>query len=79
MLDEAKLRRVLAAALEVPEEAIDEESSPDTIESWDSLAHLNLILALEEEFDVVIPDEDAADLTSYKLLRLAIGEAQDGA
>lgn len=79
MVDEAKLRRVLSAVLEVPEEAIDEDASPDSIESWDSLAHLNLILAVEEEFGVVVPDEEAADLTSYKLLRLAIDEAQDGA
>ena len=32
--------------------------------SWDSLAHLNIIIAIEEEFDVDIPPEDFAMLHS---------------
>ena len=38
------------------EEAISESSSSDNIESWDSYRYLNLILALEEEFEINIPD-----------------------
>ena len=41
---------------------------------WDSLAQLNLILALEEEFGIEIPDEEAAELTSYPLIRLVVNE-----
>jgi acyl carrier protein len=35
-----------------------QDSSPEKIESWDSLNHLNLVLALEQEFSVKFtPDE----------------------
>lgn len=33
--------------------------------SWDSMAQLNLILALEQEFHITVSDEDAMDLNSY--------------
>ena len=39
--------------------------SQDEVEGWNSMEHLNLLLSLEEEFSVNIPDEDAIALTSY--------------
>ncbi len=41
-----------------------EESSPDTVENWDSLAHMHLILALEEKFSVSFTEEEILDLFS---------------
>ncbi len=72
MLDETRLKTVIAAILEVEPGDITEDSSSDTIEQWDSLRHMNLVLALEDEFGVSIPDEEAADITSYKLIRLVL-------
>jgi acyl carrier protein len=46
----------------------------DNVPSWDSLKHMNLVLALEEEFKVSIPDEDAANITSYALIKLVLDE-----
>jgi len=74
MIDENKLKQVIGSVLGVPAESIDEGTSTDTVESWSSLEHLNLILALEEEFGVEIPDEEAADITSYPLIRLVVAE-----
>jgi acyl carrier protein len=71
---EGRLREILASVLEVPVEEIPEDASTDTIEAWDSLAHMNLILAVEDAFGVTIPDEEAADLTSIQLLRLVVSE-----
>ena len=45
---------------------INNESSPDNIENWDSLKHMNLVIALEEEFDTEIPDEEAEKITSVQ-------------
>lgn len=73
-IDEGKLREVMAAVLQVDVVYIDEQSSADTIPGWDSLKHINLILALEQEFGVSFPDEDVANLSSYALLRLALTE-----
>jgi|tagenome__1003787_1003787.scaffolds.fasta_scaffold19950505_2 acyl carrier protein len=73
-MNELDLKRVIGAVLDVPAESIDESTSADTIEDWTSLAQLNLILALEEEFDIQIPDEEAAELTSYPLIRVVVEE-----
>ena len=74
MIDETKLKQVIGSVLGVPAESIDDETSTDTLEGWGSLEQLNLILALEEEFGVEIPDEEAADITSYPLIRLVVAE-----
>lgn len=72
MVDGDKIKDVMAAVLRVPRETIDADASMDTIEAWDSLKHMNLVLALEEEFGVSIPDEDAANITSYALIELVL-------
>ena len=51
------------------------DASSDNIENWDSLRHLNLILALEEEFGVSIPDEEVGNLVNYKLIELIINDS----
>ena len=66
----------MSAVFEVPFNEITEDSSSDNIESWDSLKHLNLILALEEEFDINIPDEEVGNLINYKLIELIVNECK---
>ncbi len=72
MLNEDTLRRVMATLLGVEASSIGPDASMDTIASWDSLHHMNLVLALEEEFKVSIPDEDAGNITSYQLIKLVL-------
>ncbi len=74
MLNEDTLKQVMATLLSVDASAIDQDASMDTIPTWDSLRHMNLVLALEEEFKVSIPDEDAGNITSYKLIKLVLEE-----
>lgn len=74
MINEETLKKVMAAVLEIPAESISEETSMDTVEAWDSIKHMNLVLALEDEFRVSIPDEDAANITSYALIKLVLNE-----
>jgi acyl carrier protein len=74
MLNEKKLKKVMAIMLKVDLSEINEDSSMDNVASWDSLRHMNLVIALEEEFRVTIPDEDAANITSYKLIKLVLND-----
>lgn len=74
MLDEARLKQVISSVLQVPVESIGADTSMDTIEKWDSLQHMNLVLALEDEFGIYIPDEDATNITSYPLIRVVVEE-----
>lgn len=74
MLNEDTLKQVMAMMLKVDASVIDADTSMDNIPNWDSLRHMNLVLALEEEFKVVIPDEDAGNITSYTLIKLVLEE-----
>lgn len=72
MLSEDKLRYVMATMLKVDASEIGVDSSMDNVPGWDSLRHMNLVLALEEEFGVLIPDEEAGNITSYKLIKIVL-------
>ena len=36
------------------------------VELWDSVGHMSLIAALEDEFDIMIDTDDIIDLSSYE-------------
>lgn len=74
MLNEDALKQVIATMLNVDVATINEDASMDNVPNWDSLRHMNLVLALEEEFKVTIPDEDAGNITSYKLIKLVLND-----
>ena len=78
MNTESTLKTVMAIVLGIPADTISDDTSMDTVEAWDSIKHMNLVLAIEEEFGVSIPDEDAANITSYPLIRLVLIEQLTG-
>ncbi len=69
-----RIHRVVAQVFGVPLESVRDESSPDTIPAWDSLTHINLILALEAEFGVSLTPEDTMEMISVRLIRLILLE-----
>ena len=70
--NELRLKQVLANVFDEESESINDESSMDTIENWDSLKHLNLILALEEEFEVSFDEDDIIIIISYPLIKTVL-------
>ncbi|MEW5946144.1 MAG: acyl carrier protein [bacterium] len=71
---ESEVKEIMARIFEVPVEEIEDDSSPDTIESWDSLHHLNLILALEEKYQVTFSEEEIAELLNFQLIIMSLKE-----
>ena len=59
-----RIRKVLASVLGISIDRIHDDSSVETVEEWDSLKQINLIMALEEEFSVTFEDDDVMELTS---------------
>jgi acyl carrier protein len=59
-----RVRAVAADVLDVSAERLDACASTETIETWDSLQHLNLVLALEQEFGVQFEPEEMERMTS---------------
>ncbi len=67
-----KIKQVMGAVLGVDASTIGEDASPGNIEAWDSMRHMYLILAFEEEFGVRFDDRDVYELVSFKLIELAL-------
>jgi acyl carrier protein len=62
-----KVRQAVSDVFGVPAAEITADSSPQTVEAWDSMGHLNLILALEQSFGVQFSPEEIAVMTSVRL------------
>jgi acyl carrier protein len=73
-MDEDLLKRVIGSVLDVAPATIDDDTNADNVDDWSSIVQLSLILALEEEFDIEIPDVEAPNMTSYPLIRLVVSE-----
>lgn len=73
MSTEDRLRRLFADVFGVAPEAITDDDSPQSIPSWDSVSHLNLVFALEAEFDVQFEAEEIPELITYRAIRRRIG------
>jgi acyl carrier protein len=57
---------VIADKLDIPAEDVAEESKFVEDLNADSLDQVELIMALEDEYDITIPDEDAQKIVSVK-------------
>lgn len=77
MINEEKLYSVVANILGIDVAEISDDTSPDTSERWDSVTHINLIIALEAEFDVELTPEDSMEMLSVKLMKIILTEAKD--
>lgn len=53
-----RVRGIAADILQVPVAEIGPDSSPESIATWDSVHHLNLVLALEQEFNLQFEPEE---------------------
>ena len=64
----AKTRSVISNALNQDEVNIGSDAAMGITDKWDSFGQLNLVPLLESEFDLVIPDDLVASLTSLKAI-----------
>lgn len=69
-----KVFHVVSQVFGVQIDELSEDSSPETIQAWDSLKHMNLVLALEEEFGVRFSDEKIMQMLSVGLITEAVQE-----
>ncbi len=69
---ENKVKEILSSILEIEIKDVDENASIDTIDNWDSLKQMNIIVAIEEEVGIEFNEEETVLLNSYNLLIEAI-------
>jgi len=71
-----KLSGIIIKTFNLPLNAKIIDLSSDNLEAWDSLGHLNLIMAIEESFDVRFSASIIPELTSFKAIEKAISNKQ---
>jgi acyl carrier protein len=62
----AKVETIAADLFDVPRQSITPQSSPKDIEKWDSVQHLNLVLALEQQFGIQFDPEEIEQMSSIE-------------
>jgi acyl carrier protein len=68
----ARLQRLVADVFGLDPRAVTEGTSVDTVDRWDSLQHLNLVIALESEFGVTFTPEEIPELVSVEIIALTL-------
>lgn len=63
-----RLRRIICDVFECQESELPSDPDQKSVEQWDSLEHLRLIMAVESEFCVKFQTERIPHLTSLELL-----------
>ena len=69
-----QVRRIAADIFNMPLDQVTAESSPDTVETWDSLQHLNLVVALEQNFRLAFAPEEIEEMLSINLVVALVQE-----
>jgi acyl carrier protein len=62
---EQRIRQIMADILDLDPNKIDDGTSMDNTEAWDSANHISLVLALEEEFSILFDVAEMEAMISY--------------
>ena len=71
---EGQLKQVMADVFDIDANTISDSTSVDSVKEWDSLKHLNLVLALEQQFNVTFSVEQTVEMLSYPLIKTVLAE-----
>ena len=74
MNDSQKFRSVISTILQIPEDQINDDLTAEKIDTWDSLNHINLIGALEQEFGLTLTTEILEQSQSISQLKTMLVE-----
>ncbi len=67
-----KIKQIMAVIFDTTEENISDDAEPLKIDNWDSLNHLQLIVALEQEFNIKFSDDELTELLNLALITTII-------
>lgn len=66
---ENRLKEVFSESLGIDLKIISDKLEYNTIDEWDSIGHMSLIAAIEDEFDIMIETDDIIDMSSFKIAK----------
>lgn len=59
-----KLVAAFVEALQIKTAQVTDDLEYNSIKEWDSVAHMTLVAALEEQFDIMLDTDDIIDMSS---------------
>ncbi len=65
---EENIKEIVSEVFGVDEEDVTPDTSPETIDNWDSMNHLKLVTAIEEEFSINLTMDEVESITNVKTL-----------
>jgi len=65
---DTRLKEFLVTQFQVGRESITEDLSFGDLPQWDSLGHMSLMAAIEDQFGVEVNADAIADLVNYKAI-----------
>ncbi|MDT7798189.1 MAG: hypothetical protein QOI78_1622 [Actinomycetota bacterium] len=71
-----KLRAVFVEALDLEADVDVENLKYRDLEAWDSVGHMALVAAIEDEFDVEFDTDQVIDMSSFKVAVDMVTELQ---
>lgn len=72
LLVQSKIKLLISNLFFIDLNEITETTSPETVPNWDSVGQLNLILALEEEFNTTFSTEQVSTMITLQLITLEV-------
>ena len=72
-----KVFEIIAGIMDIEVSSISIDSSPETIDSWDSLHHMRLILAIEESFSLHFNEDDITNMIDVRSILICINSKND--
>ena len=55
-------------------EKVNENTSQKNLENWDSLNHINLVIEIENEFEISIEPEEMDEMKDFKTIERIVSE-----
>lgn len=65
----SRVIQVVAEVLGISAEQITDDVSPDNTSQWDSMAAMNLVVAIEDEFDVRLSTAEIVSMRSVAIVK----------
>lgn len=63
-----RIKNVMAAVFNLEVADIPDNCSYGSFDRWDSLGHMNLVIAIEEEFNIRFNDDEVPDMLNISLI-----------
>ena len=68
-MSKKSVEEIIAETFEIPADKIKDSSSKTTLADWDSMGHIHLMVALEDEYGLTISASEFANVHSVKELK----------